>query len=52
MSNGNGVAATLGNAAGTVADKAKDVGSTVAKRASKAVEQVKQAARQVGLEFA
>src|SRR3546814_10101143 len=37
MSNGHGVTATLGNAAESFADRAKEIGRAVTKRASKAV---------------
>ena len=36
MSNGNGVTATLSNAAEAVADKAKEIGSAVSKRRQQA----------------
>src|SRR3546814_3313672 len=46
MSNGNGVTATLGNAAESFADRAKEIGSAVTKRASKAVKSAKKTAKQ------
>ena len=45
MSNGNGVTATLGNAAESLADRAKEIGSAVTKRASKAVKSAKDTAK-------
>src|SRR3546814_11046612 len=46
MSNGNGVTATLGNAAESFADRAKEIGSAVTKRAGKAVKSAKKTAKQ------